>query len=53
MKKALAARYRFCELSTTGSASTRTSISMDLLLVKVIRPEMVMTQPAEDTEPLH
>lgn len=47
MKKALTARYRSRDSSTNGSASTKTSISMDLLLVKVMRPEMVMTLPAK------
>lgn len=47
MKKALTARYRSRASSTNGSASTKTSISMDLLLVKVMRPEMVMTLPAK------
>lgn len=47
MKKALTARYRSRGSSTNGSASTKTSISIDLLLVKVMRPEMVMTLPAK------
>lgn len=50
MKNAVTARYFPLSASTSGSTSTKTSISIDLLLVKVIRPDTVITQPAEVTK---
>lgn len=49
-KKAETARYSPTSGSTSEETSTSTSISMDLLLVKVSRPDTVRTEPGTTEE---
>lgn len=49
-KKADTARYCPTSGSTSEETSTNTSISIDLLLVKVSRPDTVRTEPGTTEE---